>query len=108
MPAPLLVNVTVQENGLPAPTVCEEGVLVMSSFGQLMIVFAVACTSLNPVALPVAVFVMPLALQLEPAVVVALMIATVVAPAARFFDVHVSCVPAALIEHVPSLLASSV
>jgi hypothetical protein len=108
VPAPLLVSVTVHENGLPAATVCVAGVFVMPMLGQLMIVVAVACTLLRPVAAPVAVFEMPLALQLVPFVVVALMMATVVAPAARFFDVHVSCVPAPLIEHVASLPAPSV
>ena len=83
VPAPLLVSVTVHENGLPAPTVCDAGVLVISSFGQLMIVVAVACTLLSPVADPVAVFVMPFALQLVPAVVVAFTIATSVPLAAR-------------------------
>jgi hypothetical protein len=71
VPAPLFVSVTVHENGLPALTVCVAGVFVMPRPGQLMIVVAVAWTLLTPVADPVAVLVIPLALQLVPAVVVA-------------------------------------
>ena len=67
----MFVNVTVQENGLPLATVCEAGVFEIAMLGQLMIVVAVACTLLTPDADPVAVFVIPLLLQLVPAVVVA-------------------------------------
>jgi hypothetical protein len=56
--------------------VCVAGVFVMPIVGQLRIVVAVACTLLTPVAAPVAVLTMPLALQLVPAVVVALINAT--------------------------------
>jgi hypothetical protein len=102
----LFVSVTVHENGLPADTVWVAGVFVIPRLGQLMIVVAVACTLLTPVAAPVAVLTMPLSLQLVPAVVVALMTATSVAFLARFFGPQVS-VPA-VIAHVASLPAPSV
>ena len=86
----MFVRVTVHENGLPAATVWVAGVFVMPMIGQLMIVVAVACTLLRPVDEPVAVLLMPLALQLVPAVVVALMIATSVPFFARSTGPHVS------------------
>ena len=102
VPAPLLVRVTVHENGLPEFTVWLAGVFVIPSVGQLMMVVAVACMPLTPVAAPVAVFVMPLALQLVLAVVVALMTATSVAFFARSFGPQVR-VPACEMAHVASL-----
>jgi hypothetical protein len=78
-----LVKVTVHENGLPALTVCVAGVFVMLRPGQLITVVAVAWTLLTPDAEPVAVFVMPLALQLVPAVVVAFTTAVIEAFFAR-------------------------
>jgi hypothetical protein len=101
VPSPLFVSVTVHEKDSPAFLVCDAGVFVIPMLGQLSTVVAEACTSLTPVALPVAVFVIPLALQLVPAVVVALMMATIVPFTARSFGPHVS-VPDA-IAHVASL-----
>ena len=101
VPSPLFVNVTVQEKLSPALFVCDAGVFVMPMLGQLRTVVADAWTSLTPVAFPVAVFVMPLALQLVPAVVVALMMATIVPLTARSFGPQVS-VPDAM-AHVASL-----
>jgi hypothetical protein len=90
-------------NGLPAATVCVAGVFVMPMIGQLMIVVAVACTLLKPVDEPVAVLLMPLALQLVPAVVVALMIATIVPFFARLSGPQVS--EPEVMAHVASLPA---
>ena len=90
VPAPLFVSVTVQEKEPPALMVCVAGVFVMPSVGQFSVVVAEAVTLLTPVADPVAVFVMPLELQLVPAVVVALMMAVIVPLGARSFGPHVS------------------
>jgi hypothetical protein len=83
VPSPLLVSVTVHENGLPAFTVCVAGVFEIPKLGQFRTVVAVACTLLTPDADPVAVFVIPLLLQLVPAVVVALMTAVIASFCAR-------------------------
>jgi hypothetical protein len=101
VPSPLFVSVTVHENELPADIVWVAGVFVIPRLGQLMTVVAVACTLLNPVAAPVAVFVMPLALQLVPAVVVALMTAVIVALAARSTGPHAS-VPLVMAQFAPA------
>ena len=106
VPAPLFVSTTVQEKLSPALLVCVAGSFVMPSVGQLSVVVADAVTLLTPVAEPVAVLVIPLELQLVPAVVVALMTAVIVPLTARFFGPQVS-VPE-LIAHVPSLPAPRV
>jgi hypothetical protein len=97
----VFVNVTVHENGLPALTVCVAGVFVIPMFGQLITVVAEACTLLRPVADPVAVLVIPLALQLVPAVVVALTTAVIVAFAARSSGPHVR-VPLVTAQFAPA------
>jgi hypothetical protein len=73
----------------------------MATLGQLMTVVAVACTLLTPDAAPVAVFVMPLLLQLVPAVVVALMTALIDAFAARLSGPQVS-VPDVMAQFAPA------
>jgi hypothetical protein len=101
VPSPVFVNVTVHENGLPALTVCVAGVFVIPMFGQMITVVAEACTLLRPVADPVAVLVIPLALQLVPAVVVALTTAVIVAFAARSSGPHVR-VPLVTAQFAPA------
>ena len=71
------------------------------TLGQLMTVVAVACTLLTPDADPVAVFVIPLLLQLVPAVVVALMTAVIASFCARSSGPQVS-VPDVMAQFAPA------
>lgn len=100
VPSPVFVSVTVHENGLPAEIVWLAGNFVMLMAAQLMTVVALACTLLRPVADPVAVFVIPLWLQLVPAVVVALTTAVIVALAARLTGPQLN-VPFAIVQLAP-------
>jgi hypothetical protein len=69
--------------------------------GQFRTVVALACTLLTPVADPVAVLVMPLLLQLVPAVVVALMTAVIVPLGARSTGPQVN-VPDVMAQFAPA------